>query len=120
MIGEKAGVVSGSALIVDYILTITVSIAACSDALFSYLPVEFQKFKIFFAALLILFMIIINMRGVKESITGLMPIFLTFIVSHIILLGYGFFKHVGEIGSVTNKISSGLQSDLSTIGLWGI
>ncbi len=69
MIGEKAGVVSGSALIIDYILTITVSIAACSDALFSYLPVEFQKFKIFFAALLILFMIIINMRGVKESIT---------------------------------------------------
>ena len=58
MIGEKAGVVSGAALIVDYILTITVSIAACSDALFSYLPLEYHNFKIVFAALLILFMII--------------------------------------------------------------
>jgi amino acid transporter len=120
MIGEKAGVVSGAALIVDYILTITVSIASCSDAIFSYLPLEYQKFKIFFAALLIVFMIIINLRGVKESITGLMPIFLTFIVSHIILLGYGFFFHIGEIGSVANKINTGLQNDLSTIGLWGI
>ena len=37
-ISEKAGVLSGSALLVDYMLTITVSIAACSDALFSFLP----------------------------------------------------------------------------------
>src|ERR1035437_5648247 len=33
MLGEKAGVVSGSALLVDYVLTITVSVAACVDAL---------------------------------------------------------------------------------------
>lgn len=38
MLGEGAGVVSGSALIVDYILTIAVSIASCVDALFSYVP----------------------------------------------------------------------------------
>jgi amino acid transporter len=119
MIGEKAGVVSGSALIVDYILTVTVSIAACSDALFSYLPFEYQRFKIFFAALLILFMIIMNMRGVKESITGLAPIFLTFIITHLILLGYGLFEHIDEIGNLTNEIKSGVQNDLSSLGLWG-
>jgi len=119
MIGEKSGVVSGSALVVDYILTITVSIAACSEALFSYMPFEYQKFKIFFASLLILFMIFMNMRGVKESITGLAPIFLTFIITHLILLGYGFIEHADEIGNVTNEIKSGLQNDLSTLGLWG-
>ncbi len=36
-LGEKAGVVSGSALLVDYILTITVSIVSCGDAIFSFL-----------------------------------------------------------------------------------
>ena len=41
MLGKRAGVVSGSALIVDYILTITVSMASCADALFSYLPIEY-------------------------------------------------------------------------------
>lgn len=120
MLGEKAGVVSGSALIVDYILTITVSIASCSDALFSYLPIGYQKYKIIFAAVLIVLMIIMNMRGVKESITGLTPIFLTFIFTHAIMLGYGLFSHIGEIGNVTNQISTGLQNDLSSIGFFGI
>ena len=40
-ISSKAGVVAGSALLVDYILTITVSLAACGDAIFSFLPPVF-------------------------------------------------------------------------------
>ena len=35
MLSEKAGVVSGSALLVDYVLTITISVASCSDAVVS-------------------------------------------------------------------------------------
>ncbi len=35
-LGEKAGVVSGAALLVDYILTITVSIVSCGAALFQF------------------------------------------------------------------------------------
>ena len=63
MLGEKAGVVSGCALIVDYILTIAVSITACVDAMFSYLPLEFQRFKILAASVLIIFLMILNIRG---------------------------------------------------------
>lgn len=120
MLGEKAGVVSGSALIVDYILTITVSIASCSDALFSYLPIGYQKYKMIFAAALIILMIIMNMRGVKESITGLTPIFLTFIFTHAFMLGYGLISQIGNFGNVTNQINTGLQNDLSSIGFFGI
>src|SRR5512138_3471378 len=42
MLGEKAGVVSGSALLVDYVMTITISIASGVDAVFSYLPVHYH------------------------------------------------------------------------------
>ena len=38
LLGPSAGVVSGSALLVDYVLTITTSLAAAGDALFSFLP----------------------------------------------------------------------------------
>src|SRR5436305_13601692 len=38
LLGPKAGLVSGSALIVDYVLTIAISIAAGGDAIFSVLP----------------------------------------------------------------------------------
>lgn len=120
MLGERAGVISGSALIVDYILTITVSIAASSDAIFSYLPAGYQHLKLTFASFLIILLIILNIRGIKESITGLAPIFITFIVTHVLLLGYGIFSHIGEAHSVVTNVQQGLSTDLKTIGFFGL
>ena len=120
MIGEKAGVVSGGALIVDYVLTIAVSITACVDAMFSYLPLEFQRFKILAASVLIIFLMILNIRGVKESIAALAPIFITFIITHILMLGYGIFSHLGGLGPVVNNFHTNFTNDLSTIGGIGI
>src|SRR5438093_1635733 len=45
LLGPSAGVVSGAALLVDYVLTITISIAAAGDALFSFLPVGWHGLK---------------------------------------------------------------------------
>jgi amino acid transporter len=45
-ISGQAGVIAGSALLVDYILTITVSLACCGDAIFSYLPPAFLHYSI--------------------------------------------------------------------------
>ena len=42
LLGPNVGVVSGAALLVDYVLTIAISIAAAGDALFSFLPAEWQ------------------------------------------------------------------------------
>ena len=120
MLGEKAGVVSGCALVVDYILTVTVSIASCVDALFSFLPLELHQLKILTGSLLIVFMIVLNIRGVKESILLLAPIFITFITTHVLMLGYGVFSHLGRFGPVVEHVRSGLSSDLSTLGGVGI
>ena len=120
MLGEKAGVISGAALLVDYILTITVSIAACADAIFSYLPTEAQQFKIIFASLMILLLISLNIRGIKESITGLAPIFFTFIITHIILLGYGIISHIGNAGNLVGSFHNNFSKDINTIGFLGI
>jgi amino acid transporter len=120
MLGDEAGVISGSALIVDYILTITVSIAACSDAIFSYFPIEMQRFKLLFASVLIILLVVLNIRGIKESITWLAPIFITFIATHVILLGYGIFSHIGEVKPVLYSFHSSLQQDITSIGFWGI
>jgi len=120
MLGDRAGVISGSALIVDYILTITVSIASCADAIFSYLPLHFQIYKIYFASFLIALMIVLNIRGIKESVKGLAPIFVTFLATHIFLLCYGIGSHLGEFKPVVASVHQGLQTDLKAIGLLGI
>lgn len=119
-ISERAGVVSGSALLVDYILTITVSIAACSEAIFSFMPYSYQPYKLIFACLLILILIELNLRGVKESVTLLAPIFLVFIAAHALLLGYGILAHTSQIAPVTQGIEAGLSRDLAAIGIAGI
>jgi len=119
-LGKHAGVISGSSLLVDYTLTITVSLAACGDAIFSFLPSDTQHLRLLFKCVMIILFIIMNLRGVKESITILAPIFLLFIFSHILLLGYGILIHVPSMSIHAQSITTGLQTDLSTIGLVGV
>lgn len=119
-LGEKAGVVSGSALLVDYMLTITVSIVACGDAVFSFFPAAWLPFKTPFEVMAIVFLVIINLRGIKESVTMLAPIFVVFVLTHALLIGYGIVKHVPEIGTVAADLRTGFQGGLATIGLGGM
>jgi len=115
-ISERAGVISGSALLIDYMLTITVSIAACGEAVFSFLPFSYQPYKLPFACLLILILIVINLRGVKESVMLLAPIFLVFIAAHALLLGYGILIQAPQIAPVADGVQAGLSRDLAAIG----
>jgi amino acid transporter len=120
MLGEKAGVVSGSALLVDYVLTITISIAACADALFSYVPAGFQQHKITFACTLAVLLIVLNIRGIKESVTIMAPIFMVFVLTHLVLLLDGIFTHTDRFAPLVQNFHAGLSQDLSTIGGFGI
>lgn len=120
MLGEKAGVVSGSALLVDYVLTITVSIASCVDALFSYVPQQYHHHKVPVACVLAVLLIVLNIRGVKESISVMAPIFMVFVLTHIVLLVYGVGAHLDQVGPMATSIKTGLNHDLGTIGTFGI
>ncbi len=106
LLGRYAGLVSGSALIIDYVLTIAISIASGVDAIFSFLPTEWQGAKLIAAMLLVGLLSFLNLRGMKESIKFLMPIFLGFIVTHIFLIIYGIFAHrYGLSGLVPQAIT---------------
>ncbi|MDG4551293.1 MAG: APC family permease [Candidatus Contendobacter sp.] len=93
LLGSKAGLVSGSALLVDYILTIAISIAAGVDALFSLLPPGAQPYKLTTEIALGILLILLNLRGVKESLKVLLPIFLGFFATHALLIVYGVVAH---------------------------
>ncbi len=119
-LGEKAGVVSGCALLVDYMLTITVSIASCGDALFSFLPIHLHPYKLSFEILLILVLIVLNLRGVKESVTVLAPIFITFILTHALMLGYGIFSHFSDVEPIIHEFRGDLRGAITALGGLGL
>lgn len=119
-ISKGAGVISGCALLVDYMLTITVSLVSCADALFSFLPMYLHAYKIGFVAFLIILLVVLNMRGVKESVISMAPIFIVFVVTHIVLLGYGILSHTSQLAPVARELHGNMQNDLATIGFLGI
>lgn len=93
LLGTHVGLVSGAALLVDYALTIAVSTASAMDAVFSILPVNWLSYKLLAEVGLICVLLLLNMRGMKESIKFLLPIFLGFFILHVFIILYGIFAH---------------------------
>ena len=120
LLGPKYGVVSGSALLVDYVLTISVSIASGADQVFSVLPEHYVSYKIVVVTVTIVILMLLNLRGVKESVTVLMPIFLLFLVTHLILIFGGIGFHMTEASRVASEMKEGFNSGLSTLGVAGM
>src|SRR4051812_4608996 len=62
LLGNRVGVVSGCALLVDYVLTITVSIASGCDQIWSFLPMQWTAYKVIVELALIALLIVLNLR----------------------------------------------------------
>ncbi|MCE5186266.1 MAG: APC family permease [Planctomycetaceae bacterium] len=120
LLSPGMGMVSGCALLIDYVLTITLSVASGADAIFSFLPKEWISFKLGFAVFGLIVLTVMNLRGVKESVGPIIPIFLTFIVTHFIMIAYTVFGHLPELPAVLKSTQSEIISTHSQLGLWGM
>jgi amino acid permease len=122
LLGPRVGVVAGSALLVDYVLTITVSIAAAGDALAGLLGPRFVELKLPAEFLAIVALIVLNLRGVKESVQVLLPIFVIFLVSHAMLIFGTIGMHLPDTarvaGDIAEKLSAGARNpELGIMGM---
>ena len=90
-LGLMPGLVAGASLMIDYILTVTVSISAGTAALTSAVP-ALQPYTIELCLLFIFLIMLANLRGLRESGNLFMIPTYTFVVSVFILIGLGLFK----------------------------
>ncbi len=120
LLSPTVGMISGCALLIDYVLTITLSVASGADALFSFLPPSSLSFKLEFAVAGLIVLIILNMRGVKESVVPLVPIFLVFILTHAFLIGYGFITHLVNFPEVSSSLQIDIQRSSQELGVFGM
>jgi amino acid transporter len=119
ILGPRVGVVSGSALLVDYVLTIAMSIAAGADAIFSFLPPNWLPYKLVFAFVGIAVLTVMNLRGVKESVTIISPIFILFLLTHIVLLVVVIGGHLADLPRVAGEVHQSLDSTTRELGTFG-
>jgi amino acid transporter len=120
LLGPSFGVVSGSALIVDYVLTITISIAAGTEAIFSFLPAHFQPWRLTVEFAAIAFLVMINLRGVRESVTLMTPIFVLFLVTHAVLIFGTFVVRGPQLPELAETWKTAFSNDLRTLGFAGV
>jgi len=119
LISPNVGMISGCALLIDYVLTISISVSSGADAIFSFLPIQYHDYKIAFALSILVILTIMNLRGVKESVTALTPIFVIFILSHIFLIGYAFTTHASQIQNVAVQTGTEFGSTVHKLGIYG-
>ncbi|MFB6468053.1 APC family permease [Cytobacillus sp. Hz8] len=106
-LGKNPGLIAGGSLLVDYILTVAVSVSAGTDAITSAFPV-LHEHNVLIACVLVTFITILNLRGITESASILAyPVYL-FVLALFILIGVGLFK------IITGQVSPELHSPIGT------
>lgn len=106
-IGEKSALVVASALLIDYVMTVAVSISAGTDNLISAFP-ALDPFRIEIAIGFIILLMAINLRGVRESgLAFAVPTYI-FIASVFALIGTGLYRLL-VLGEDLTAPSSGYE-----------
>ncbi|MEB3054840.1 APC family permease [Bacillus pseudomycoides] len=106
-LGVNPGLIAGGSLLVDYILTVAVSVSAGTDAITSAFP-SLHAHNVIIAIIFVLFITILNLRGVTESASILAyPVYL-FVLALFILIGVGIYN------IVTGEVSPNLHTPIGT------
>ncbi|SDR68394.1 APC family permease [Opitutus sp. GAS368] len=120
LLSPFAGVVSGSALLIDYVLTITISVASGADALFSILPQEYLPWKLVFSLAGVGGLTLINLRGVKESVMLWVPVFFLFVGTHAFAIIYALSTHASGLGQVASATAGEVHLVSASVGWFGL
>ncbi|MFZ3590270.1 APC family permease [Bacillus sp. DJP31] len=106
-LGTNPGLIAGGSLLVDYILTVAVSVSAGTDAITSAFP-ALHNYNVTIAIIFVFLLTILNLRGVTESASILAyPVYL-FVVALFILIGVGIYN------IVTGQVSPELHTPIGT------
>jgi amino acid transporter len=96
-LGTNAGLVAGASLLVDYVLTVAVSIAAGVAAITSMVQgtryAWLDHHKVVLCLIFITFIAIANLRGVRESGSLFAAPTYAFLISFLFMIGYGLFSY---------------------------
>lgn len=89
--GRRPALLAASCLIIDYIMTVAVSISSSTAAIVATFP-ELESYKIFISLICVALITLLNLRGISESskIFGV-PTYM-FIVSMLVMVGFGLFR----------------------------
>ena len=120
LLSPTAGVVSGAALLGDYVLTIALSVASGADAIFSMLPEHYATYKVSFSAGAVIFLTVLNLRGVKESVILWVPVFFVFVGTYTFGIIWAISAHFGDLPQIAQGVTTDIHAGAAEVGLIGM
>lgn len=114
-LGVNSGLIAGGSLLVDYILTVAVSVSAGTDAITSAFP-NLHDYNVEIAIVFVIFITLLNLRGVTESASILAyPVYL-FVLALFILIGVGIFNVI--TGGVPAELHAPIGTPVAGVSLF--
>ncbi|EQB22141.1 Amino acid permease [Dehalobacter sp. UNSWDHB] len=114
-LGMNSGLIAGGSLLVDYILTVAVSVSAGTDALTSAFP-ALHAHTVAIAVFFVLLITVLNLRGIRESASILAyPVYL-FVAALFILIGVGLYNVF--TGQVPAELHAAVGTPVAGISLF--
>ncbi|MFN2626326.1 MAG: APC family permease [Mycobacteriales bacterium] len=115
-LGETPGLLAASALLIDYVLTVAVSVVAGVAAVISAVP-SIDQHRVLLCVGFVVFITLMNLRGVKESGTFFAIPTYGFIVCIYVLLAAGFYRVVTGGHLVAESANLHIEAKHSVLGL---
>ncbi|MGT2832971.1 APC family permease [Streptococcus halotolerans] len=114
-LSPKLGLLAGGSLLIDYMLTVAVSVSSGADAITSAFP-DLKNINLELSITLVLILMLMNLRGLRESATALfIPVYL-FIGAILLLLVFGVINII--TGNLAYHAISRVGSPVSGISLF--
>jgi amino acid transporter len=115
-LGEFPALIAGASLLTDYVLTVSVSIASGVAQITSAFPALYE-YRVLLSVAFILFVMLMNLRGVKESGTAFAIPTYFFVILMFITVGTGLFRSFigGGLGTVVNPPALEMLHGISQI-----
>ncbi len=120
LLSPTAGVVSGSALLIDYVLTIAISVASGADAVFSFLPAQWHGWKLPSTLAGVALLTVLNLRGVRESVLAFVPVFFLFLATHVVMIFTAIGQHAAELPQIVTDTASDFRATHAELGWFGL
>ena len=113
-LSPKAGLIASGSLLVDYMLTVAVSVSSGADAITSAIP-ALHPYNLHISIILVLVLMLMNLRGLRESAVSLMiPVYL-FIASTVFLIGFGLLQLL--LGILSYHATAPIGKSISGVSL---
>ncbi|MGM0351997.1 APC family permease [Streptomyces sp. ECR3] len=118
-LGENAGLVVGAALLVDYVMTVAVSVASGVDNIISAVP-HLHAQRVPMALGFVALLAVVNLRGVRESGRAFAAPTYLFVSGVLIMIATGLFRYLVADAPVAESASYGIRPQEGDAQLAGV